>query len=167
MRRFKSQMKINLLLFFRVCHQHAAKRSSDIVFQPRALIPDNEAAPWTLGGNRSAAGTPGQPPIRLSRTPTLTHSACTHVRDHTCNTNSAAEQSRPVITAERRERHNHKDSNRNVNPQMIPDCFIPSVYRKAHCPSTGLQVVTRSFAFTPHQSSGSFCSGAPAKNLKT
>lgn len=88
-----------------------------------------------IKGNRSTAGTLS---LRWkssaachvhSLSHILTHSH-THVDNRTCNVNLTAEESRPIITEQWWESHNHKDSNRNLNQQMIPDCFAPSVYTR-------------------------------------
>lgn len=63
----------------------------------------------------------------LSHVLTRSH---THVDNRTCNVNLAAEESRTVITERWRGSHNHKDSNRNLNQQMIPDQLVPSVYSR-------------------------------------
>lgn len=42
--------------------------------------------------------------------------------------NLAAERSGPIITERWWGSHNHKDSNRNLNQQMIPDWLVASVY---------------------------------------
>lgn len=88
-----------------------------------------------IKGNRSTTGT-----LRLcckssaarhihSLSHILTRSH-THVDNHTCNVNLTAEESRPIITERWWESHNHKDSNRNLNQQMIPDWLLPSVYTR-------------------------------------
>lgn len=50
----------------------------------------------------------------------------THVDNRACNGNLTAQAD--IITERWWESHNHKDSNRNLNQRMSPNCFVPSVY---------------------------------------
>lgn len=111
-----------------VCH------TLHINFNNRGIIYDNEASSVDVKANRSTTGTlalrsessaAARHVHSLSHILTRSH---THVDNHTCNVNLTAEESRPVITEQRWESHNHKDPNINLNQQMIPDCFAPSVY---------------------------------------